>query len=308
MKLKKSPSVLVVVLCETRAWEITAAEFFRNVIKPLDADLALCVGNSEREVDNPFYDEAEYVWKYPEPEDWGDAFEEVAGNRDWEVLLSVHELFFGGIQHETNQNSGSGAIIMFFRYFLAMNFNEKNLIEKYDWLIVTRSDFRWPSVHPLLEYLDEDFLYALDGEQWGGVSDRYIAIPRKLIPSYFQIVEPLFSDPVNLAKKLKDLIDSELPDDKYMNPEKFLAFRMKELKLWRRLRWLPYIPFAVRLEGGHTRWSQGVLDESLGYFVMYSGEYSRSMVVSEFIRDQSDWKKYFARFIKSCRVFTSTAR
>jgi hypothetical protein len=142
MKTRESPSALVVILCETRAWEITSDEFFRNVIDPLNADLALCVGDSEREADNPFYECAKYTWKFPEPIDWGDAYESATGNRNWEALLTLHEQFFGGIKHAKSQNLGSGAIIMFFRYLLGARLAEEGLLESYDWLIVTRSDFR----------------------------------------------------------------------------------------------------------------------------------------------------------------------
>ena len=296
MKLRKSPSVLVVILCETRAWEITSDEFFRNLIDPLNADLALCVGDSERESDNPFYQAAKYTWKFPEPIDWGDAYEAAAGNRDWEALLSVHEQFFGGVKHETLENLGSGAIIMFFRYFLGIKLLEADLIGKYDWFIITRSDFRWPTIHPPLECFNDNRIYVLDGEQWGGVSDRYIAVPRKWIESYIAIVEPLFTDPIDLADRLRSQVQAEIVDNKYLNPEKFLAFRMRELDIWDKLSWLPYIPFAVRELGGSTRWSQGEYNDELGYFIKYSGEFQRSKIVTKYINTQADWKKYFRRF------------
>ena len=291
MKLRKSPSVLVIVLCETRAWEITADEFFENVIRPLNADLALCVGDSDRETNNPFYESAKYIWRFPEPTDWGDAYEEATGNRDWEALLSVHEQFFGGIEH-----SGSGAIIMFFRYLLGLHLTEEGLLHAYDWMIVLRSDFRWPTPHPPVDCFNQENLYALDGEQWGGISDRYIAVPRSLIQTYLTIVEPIFSEPRELAEKLRSSMLNDDNDYKYFNPEQFLAFRMKELGLWNKVEWLPYMPFAVRLPEGHTRWSEGEFHEDLGYFVKYTGEFQRSKIVSAYIHSQNDWRKYFKRF------------
>ena len=286
---------MVVLLCETRSWELTADEFHLNLLNPLNADLALCVGDSEREVSNPFYDSAKYIWRFPEPQDWGDAYEVAAGNRDWERLLTIDKHFFGGIENAAFQNLGSGAIIMFFRYLLGLRLNEENLLDEYDWVIITRSDFRWPTVHPPLECLSEKQIYVFDGEQWGGVSDRYIAIPRRWLRKYIEIVDPIFTDPVNLTKRIKSFLDDDTADFDYFNPEKFLAFRMKELNIWNNIRWLPYIPFAVRLHGGHTRWSEGQLDENLGYFIKYLGEYERSRIVERHIRNQNDWRHYFSK-------------
>jgi hypothetical protein len=285
----------VVILCETRAWELTADEFFGNVMAPLQADLALCVGANEREVPNPFYDAARYVWQFPEPEDWGDAYEAAVGSRDWEALLTVHEQFFGGVDHAECQNVGSGAIIMFFRYLLRLRLTEEGLLDEYDWIIVTRSDFRWPTVHPPVDCFDRGAIHVLDGEQWGGVSDRYVAIPKNKIRSYLEIVDPIFTEPVELAQRLRAALEGDESDYKYFNPEKFLAFRMRELGIWADLRWLPYVPFAVRLPGAHTRWSEGELNAGLGYYVKYADEYRRAQIVSKYIHSQADWRRYFSR-------------
>ena len=43
-----APRVLVILLCETRAWELTAEPFRHNVLDALGADLALCVADNAR--------------------------------------------------------------------------------------------------------------------------------------------------------------------------------------------------------------------------------------------------------------------
>ncbi len=71
-------STLVVVLCETRAHEHTYDLFKKNLLDVMNADLCLCVANNHREDrENPFYQQAKYVWCFDEPEDWGDAIDNI---------------------------------------------------------------------------------------------------------------------------------------------------------------------------------------------------------------------------------------
>jgi hypothetical protein len=144
--------------------------------------------------------------------------------------------------------------------------------------------------------MNKNRIYVLDGEQWGGISDRYIAVPSKYINTYLEIVDPIIKDPVNLTARLQAEMEMQSPGENYLNPEKFLAFRMRKLRIWKKLSWLPYIPFAVRLPGGHTRWSEGEYNYDLGYFVKYAGELQRSNVVQRHINSQSDWVKYFRKY------------
>ena len=67
---------LVIILSETRAYELTFNNFKINVIDELNADLCLCIGiKSDYNYDNPFFKLAKYKFLYNEPDDYGDAFE-----------------------------------------------------------------------------------------------------------------------------------------------------------------------------------------------------------------------------------------
>lgn len=293
MSAPHPPRVLVVVLCETRAWKLTAASFLDHVVAATGADLALCVGSQDRDPDNPFYERADYVWRYPDPADWGDAFEEVAGNRDWEVLLDLHDHFLGGIVHPvTGRRGASGAIVLFFREFLRQCLRDQGLLDAYDWFIITRSDFRWPSPHPDCALLDPNRLYVLDGEGYGGVSDRHTVIPQSLMPTYLEIVDPLFHSPEQLHR---DLSEAWVRDGwESINPEVFLAFRMRALGLWERVVRIPYVPYSVREADGSSSWSLGVFDEDEGCHVKYPSELQRSRIAARFLPDQRAWARYLS--------------
>ena len=67
---------LVIILCETRAHELTFDNIKTNLIDQLEADLCLCIGvKPDYNYENPFYKLAKYKFIYDEPDDFGDAFE-----------------------------------------------------------------------------------------------------------------------------------------------------------------------------------------------------------------------------------------
>ena len=68
---------LVIILAETRAFELTFDTFKKNVIDELNADLCLCIGvKLDYNYDNPFYKLAKYKFLYNETSnDFGEAFD-----------------------------------------------------------------------------------------------------------------------------------------------------------------------------------------------------------------------------------------
>ena len=68
---------LVCILAQTRAHALTWANFKRNVLDELHADLALAIGvDDQYDYTNPFWQHAQYRWAAPEYDDFGDGFDE----------------------------------------------------------------------------------------------------------------------------------------------------------------------------------------------------------------------------------------
>ena len=282
--------VLVTVMAETRAWELTSESFFTHVLDVLGADLALCVG--DHEAPNPLYERAKYVWRADEPDDWADLYDRKAGGPGWRILAEPGGQLLGGTEDPELEEDGSGAIVLYFRQFLAESIEREGIADDYDWLVLTRSDLLWPVPHPSTRFLSSRHIYALDGEGYGGVEDRHLIVPRRFVRRFLEVPEPIFSDPERLRRELDRT--SALPGWPVLNPERFLAARLRELGLWRHVRFLPYVPYAVRPPSGPTRWSEGILDEARGYYVKYPTELERSRIAQRFISDESSWEDYLA--------------
>jgi hypothetical protein len=280
----------VAVVAETRAWQLTAERFVSNVLDVLDADLALCVGDHESP--NPLYERARFVWRTREPDDWAERYDEKAGGRDWRVLLTPGAQLLGGIEHPEIEEIGSGGIVLYFRQFLRESIEREGIADEYEWLVVTRSDLLWPLPHPSTRYLSSRRIYALDGEGYGGIEDRHLIVPRRYVSRFLDVPDPVFSDPAGLKRQLDRI--SLAQDWHVLNPERFLAARLKSLGLSRHVMYLPYVPYLVRAPGDSTRWSPGHYDEELGGYIKYPTELERSRIARRFVSDQASWARFLA--------------
>jgi hypothetical protein len=275
---------LIVVLGETRAHELTFALFKKNLMDRLGADLALCVGDNARETHNVFYDHAKYVWKYKDPEDWGDAYREFAPGKNVQALLELPDQWFGGIRHPTLQQEGIGSLLIVFREFLRRKLEEEGLYDKYDWFVLTRSDFIWPVLHPGVELFSPDHLYLPDGERYRGYTDRHAMVPRKHFRRFMEVARATFDEPEELARRMK--AKSAIN----WNTESFVKFRLDELGLTPHVRFMPYMMYTVKPLGGSTgAGAPGGDNFQLNMYVKYPLEYSIARALQCVVFEPSDW-------------------
>lgn len=275
---------LVVILAETRASDLTFGLFKQNVLDALEADLALCVGDNARESPNDFYSHAKYVWKYNEPEDWSTAYDEYAQGRNWRCLLELEDQWLGGIAHPVMQHPGSAGILIFFREFLRRKIAETGVLADYDWIIITRSDFMWPTPYPRTELFSKNCIYFPDGERYRGYTDRHVMVPSCLFERFMEVSRSVFDDPEGLAARMKVLGKVD------WNLESFIKFRLIELGLRKRVRFLPYLMYTVRSAEMDTRWSSGAYNPELRLNIKYQLEYSTARAVECVVTHGDAWK------------------
>lgn len=261
-------STLVVILAETRASQTTFAQFEKYILQAFDADLALCVADNEREdTGNAFYKRARYVWKSPEYEDWGDGIEALATTcrDDWRDIVHIPHRWLGGLKGEVQQ-PGSGAIQIYFRMFLKQCLLESRVHEKYERVVITRSDFFHGVPHVPLDLLDSRYIWVPHGEHYGGINDRHVICPSGLVLNLLSVGDELTRiSPLEQARQMRG---------RKWNIERFLQFRYKQLGLHGKVRMYPYTMFTVREAGGHTSWSSGAFDPGLGVYIKYPKEYT----------------------------------
>lgn len=285
--IKHKERCLVIVLAETRAHEHTFELFKTNVLDHLGADLALCVANNEREdKENPFYQHAKFTWTYDEPDDWGEAFDDIQSQLEcsgnWRQLLHIKDQWLGGILGE-GQHSGSAGILLFFRLFLKRQLQQSGVLEQYDRFIVTRSDFIHLTAHVPLEFLQADQIWIPNGEDYGGFTDRHIVASRDHILDVLSIADPIIESPEKLYVAMSRRSN--------WNLERFIHHSFNELELIESIRRFPYTMYSVRSRDGHTRWSKGSFDEQLGYHIKYQSEFACAHKAKR-ILGRSAWSRW----------------
>tara|TARA_B100000989_G_scaffold272823_1_gene230523 strand:- start:2686 stop:3540 length:855 start_codon:yes stop_codon:yes gene_type:complete len=246
---------LVVLLGSARGGEETWKTMYKYLIDPLSADLALLFGKTEKK-NSSLYHKAKFIWEINEFDDWWNYFEKNFSHRLFEIYKNNEiEGLGGGIKNFR----GSGAIIFAFRHFLKSNFKKELL--NYDRIILTRSDFYYIDFHPILK---NDYFYIIEGERYGGLSDRHHIFPSSMIDDVLNINEYLDSE-----NKYNYLISKKL------NPERALYEYYKDNGLIKNIRFCKRVQFIVALENESKRWSytKGYMFNSRSLLIKYQKEY-----------------------------------
>lgn len=291
---------LVILLCQDRELDKTFASMKTNLLGPLNADLALFGTESEASSGIDYA----HKWSFPEPSDWTQEILNIGISAEWlGRLAALHPSFLGGIhlhpeKSPAGQKTGSGAIILFWRYLLGKTLSESRALDHYDWFVITRSDFTWASPFPPIENLNPNKIYFLNGEKYGGVSDRFILFHRNSLSSVAAVCDELFENPERVYERLR-----HLPS---INPEVFLNVEWGNLGVMERAKFLPYIAFSIRSASGTSRWQMGSWNEELGVFVKYRNEYRQARSFAKLINQPNHWGR-FPQGSPSLRLLAATA-
>lgn len=282
--------VLVCVLGQLRAHQLTWANFKANVLETLGADLAVCIGTDDRfDPANPFYANARHRWAIPEFTDYAEGFElartALGGVNDWRMLLSIKNQWLGGIRAD-NAHPGSGSIQIFFRWFLLHNILKDNLLAEYDRFIVTRSDFFYYCPHPPVDLLDRGGLWIPDGEDYGGLTDRHLVVAAADVEASLGLIDDIVTRPRALYDAMRGRAD--------WNIERYMRLHFERKGLAQRVKRFPYIMFAVRAQTDGSSWSWGQFDPQAGMIVKYKSERDQAVLYKDVLTSRQDWEHYFS--------------
>jgi hypothetical protein len=295
LRTQKPERVLVCVLAQTRAHQLTWRNFKKHVLDELGGDLALCIGVDDTyDYGNPFWQHARFRWTSPEYDDFGDAFDLAQRHLgqekwpitfDWRELMLVKDQWLGGIKGR-DAHPGSAAILIYFRWLLLQNIVSEGLLSKYDRFVITRSDFFWSIPHPPLSVLSPSEIWFPDGEYWGGLTDRHHIVSTDDIPKVINLIDDIVLRPDYLTARMSTRGD--------WNLERYILFHLVEHDLLRRTKLFPYVMFTVRDDTDKTRWAAGSLNEDLGLIVKYDTELASAKAWEGRIRTRRDWEQLWA--------------
>ena len=282
---------LVITIGQLRAADLTWSNFRRNVLEPLNADLAVCTPlDNHFQLENPFYQGAKYKWLVPAPSDFSDLYDSIqrlladqpdpAG--DWRQLCGVRGDWLGGIKLSGQHQYGAGELA--FRWFVGEHIKSMNLHRNYDRFILTRSDFIYAIPHPPLAVLSPPHLWIPNGEDFGGVCTRHLVASSEDIVQVCDTLGMLLRNPAEITKRM-------LVRDTYWHVEKVLRLHFEDASLFAKIRRFPYTMYLVRSPSDPTTTVTGRFVEEVGMFVKYESEYMEALRYKDRIQNSEDWKE-----------------
>ena len=287
---------LVIILGHARASELTWKSFKSNVFDELDADLALCVGESDDNNDsNPYWKYAKYKWLSKEYENYADGYDvfqkKYGGTNNWRELLDLAPdyvaPFLGGCYDEHHKPAASAGILVYYRALALEFITNLKLDNEYDRFLITRSDFIWSDPHPKLNKLSPKFIWIAFGERYGGVTDRYALLNNIDIFTYLDVLKPIVSDHVTLKSKLL-----KFDDKRRINMESYIKFHLMDKGIYNKVRFLPYYMFSVRDKDSPGRWSKGTFNKNFDCYIKYPDEKTMSDIYSKLFHGRGLLKSF----------------
>ncbi len=159
--------------------------------------------------------------------------------------------------------------MIFFRWFLLQNLIRSRAVEAYDYFIVTRSDYYYRHPHPrIVNRTDPSLIWIPEGEDYWGITDRHIVMPRMHVYAALSLMDPICDD-------LEELYNAMM-NRREWNIEQYLKFHFGRRGILQYVRRFPLVMFTVRNPNTSVTWSPGDFNPEVGMIVKYPTEYDLS--------------------------------
>jgi hypothetical protein len=103
-----------------------------------------------------------------------------------------------------------------------------------------------------------------EGEDYGGITDRHVVVPRRHIAACLEVLSDLLCDSSAMLRELS-------MQGANWNLEKYLLYIKRGIA--QHIRRFERVMYAVRLEDTTTRWSVGEYHPEAGMIAKYRSEY-----------------------------------
>ena len=291
----KKIKTLVCILGQTRAQDVTWNNFNKYLLKSLNADLAISVAE-KKTTNNQMYQNAKYIWKYKDSKDYSKHFDDaqkvllkskkLTKKPNWKKLIKIKHFWLARIKGTSKiknnkgiYSSGTGALLIYNRWFTLQKIMKLKLIEKYDRFIITRSDFLWNIHHPRMENLNPKYIWIPDGEKYGGYTDRHAVLSKNNLYDYLNLIEPILLDPINLYNSMKSKNN--------WNLERYIKLYLNQKGYSRKVKFFPYLMYSLRNSKIKTTFRPGEYSYKHKFFIKYFKEYLSSMIMYYLIGDKN---------------------
>lgn len=199
---------------------------YKNLLKPLGADLALCCSD-KWDQNISLFEKADYKWIFKEFSNYEDYYKNnFKGN--WQKYF------------ETGKDTGlysSGMVHFVFKDIIKKNYLDT--LKEYKYIVYTRFDQFYVDTHP--QAVDGCILIP-EGEDYHGICDRHALFPSELAEEFLSICSFIDSD--DALQNVKT----------FNNCETTFLQQLESNGLIKNVNRFKRIQFTASLEGEHTNW------------------------------------------------------
>lgn len=201
MNMISKMRTLVCFFGEIRATHTTFESIKTNLLAPLNADVFMCVSSQEptcHETDPLLRAAKRYAMVDDQNIDYAAEFDRISGGMNWRSSTCIPGAWLQGLND--NKKYGGNVHALYKRFVLREMI--KDVIDDYDWFVVTRPDLMWLGHHPPVEKMHPDAIHIPDGEDWGGFNDRHMVCSRRTVMRSICPLDTLFRDADLLVKAM----------------------------------------------------------------------------------------------------------
>ena len=202
---REGTGTLVVVLASLRAMRLTYDGLRIFVLETLGTKVHLAFSVARGPQYRDYFRYADYVWEVDEPLqfDFQDYFNEISRtcyNRSFTKQDTFSITKGGNLLGGLSGISGSGAPQMFFKWVALQQMAHLGLFDRYQHIIVTRSDRMYAKPHPPVNRLPPMHVLIPQGQDYGGVNDRHLVMHSSDAPHILNQLHMLLYVPLRLQK------------------------------------------------------------------------------------------------------------
>jgi len=230
---RKKKSTLVILSGSVRGGEKTWESLYRNLIDVYKADIALAVGESTDKTSS-LYTKAKYIWELKEyGDDWSTYYIENGLSSSLNSMMKSAPHI--GLASPLPGRMGIGLLVQAFKHFVLNNYLP--ILEKYDRVVWSRTDQYFFKPHPILSL---NHLWIPEGQDWGGVCDRFSMFPSKESKRFLSVVETIENNP-NLIEE-------------HTNPESLMLSHFRKNGLSKSIKRYGRVQATVCVDSDKSRW------------------------------------------------------
>ena len=251
-----------------RTWESLYAQLFTQPRGAPRVDLALSIGTSSNTSRSSLLRVAKYVWWTEEVTDWGVHLDALAGDHgrwrhellsgcasaakraanvaagNW-ICEAVNGVFGGVSMPDGTTLPGSASINYVLRWKARIQYEALRLDRVYSRVVISRTDIMYAC--PVeLDLFSPGAVWIPDGDDYGGLYDRWMVCSGPYVRRCLSIGEPLFTHPRKYRLSLRR---------RGMSPEAVMRLRVKEMGI--PVRRYARSLFVAAAPGDSSRWSRG---------------------------------------------------